>query len=193
LKLPGEDAEAPGGVVLSSTTAVAVEIQPLSGFVTARLYVPGACVEKDDRLDVNPFGPVHAYTAFVSGVVPVTVVLPTRQEINPPVALAPGPLVLFSTVAAALLLQPVIVSETITAYEPGSVTTGLCRLDVNPFGPVHAKVALPEFVDALTLTVSVTQVISEPVVLTEGGTLLPVTDVVEVLVHPLDELVTTSV
>ena len=129
----------------------------------------------------------------MSDVVPVTIVLPTRQEMKPPVAPAPGPDVLFATVAAPLLLQPVSVSETITLYEPGTVTTGLCRLEVNPSGPVQAKVALPELVDAVTFTVSITQVISEPVVLTEGGTLLPVTVVVDVVVHPFDELVTTSV
>jgi hypothetical protein len=66
-------------------------------------------------------------------------------------------------------------------------------LEVNPFGPVQANVALLELVEALTLTVSTTQVISEPVRLSDGGTLLPVTVVVDVFVQPLDELVTASV
>lgn len=75
---------------------------------------------------------------------------------------------------------------------PETLTDGLARLEVNPFGPVQEKVALPTFEVARIGTEGLAQVIVLPVATALGGVLLAFTIAVEVLEQPSFGLVIVS-
>ena len=66
------------------------------------------------RVELNPLGPVQRNVALVSGDVPAMVTFEMTQVSEPPVAFAPGGVVLDITLAVALFAQPVMVSSNTT-------------------------------------------------------------------------------
>jgi len=119
---------APGGTRSSLTSAVAVLVQPLDVFVTVTVYVPVALtlgfgvvspetIPGPDQLNVVPY--VGAADKTTEVVVHVSV---------PPVALAPGGVLLRLTYAVAVLVQPVAASVTVTVYVPEALTVGLAEV-----------------------------------------------------------------
>src|SRR5436305_1756618 len=95
--------------------------------------------------DVKPFGPVHAYVALATSGVESEIVEPSQY--GPPLAAAgvAGVAVTATLVVPAAELQPPAV--TVTEYVPASAAVafarvGFCSVEVKPFGPVHAYVAL---------------------------------------------------
>jgi hypothetical protein len=111
----------------------------------------------------------------------------------PPVALAPGAVMLAFTSADAVLMHPVAELVTVTVYVPEELTVGLA--DVPPEtipGPAQLK-SVPVVVVAERTTDVVVHVSVPPVALAPGGVIVEPTDAVAVLVHPFAELVTVTV
>lgn len=101
-----ELAEAVGAVVLEVTTAVAVEVQLLAGFVTVTVYVPAVLTDGLWLLEVKPPGPLQEYVTFGVGELAEIVTLGELQVIVAPVALAPGGFAEEVTVVEAVAVQP---------------------------------------------------------------------------------------
>src|SRR5437763_9698045 len=106
----------------------------------AALARVGFCSE-----DVKPFGPVQAYVAPGTAAVDSEIVPPAQY--GPPFAGAGVAALALTTtsVAPASEVQPLVV--TTTEYMPASASVALARVgfwpvEVKPFGPVHAYVAL---------------------------------------------------
>ena len=105
---------APGGVSFRLTKAVAVLVHPLAEFVTVTVNVPLAVTvgfavvppeATPDPAQLNPVPLVEDAERTTDVVVHVSV---------PPVALAPGTVVLEFTVALAVLVQPLAELVTVT-------------------------------------------------------------------------------
>ena len=104
------------------------------------------------------------------------------------VASATGSIVTFTTLVPA---HPLSVIVTVYAPVAAKVTAGIvgfCKADVNPFGPVHAKVAVPPPV-AVKFNVEPSHIGAlDPAVVV--GKALTVTLTVDVDVQPLFVIVT---
>jgi hypothetical protein len=129
------------GKVLITTVVVAVALQPLA-FVTVTVYVPAAAVVTllmlgFCRLELNEFGPDHAYD-----VPPDEIkfnVLPTQTGVFE-LAVGVGK-VLITTVVVAVVLHP-LAFVTVTVYVPAAdvvtlVIPGFWLVELNEFGPAH--------------------------------------------------------
>ena len=103
---PLTPAFAPGAVVSRVTLVDVVDVHPLTGLVTVRVYVPVALTVGFCEVEVNPLGPVQLY------VTPEVTELPERvseflvQVREPPVAVAPGAAAFWGTDAIAVEIQP---------------------------------------------------------------------------------------
>jgi hypothetical protein len=105
---------APGSVPLEVTSVVAVLVQPLAEFVTVTVYVPaaftvGLAVVPAERTP----GPAQLKLAPLVVVAERTVVLEAHVRV-PPVALAPGGVVLQLIPAVAVLVHPLALFVTVT-------------------------------------------------------------------------------
>jgi len=142
-----EGTGAAGGALTTTVVSPAAEVQPLN---TVTEYVPASASVAFARVgfcsdDVKPFGPVHAYVAPGTAAVDSEIVPPAQY--GPPFAgTGVAALVLTTTfVLPASEVQPLVV--TMTEYVPASAAAALARVgfwsvEVKPFGPVHAYVAL---------------------------------------------------
>ena len=111
----------------------------------------------------------------------------------PPVALAPGAVVLLFTTAVAALVHPFEEFVTVTAYVPAELTLGLAVLppDTIPV-PTQLKVVPVAVVTERTTDV-VVQVSVPPTALAPGTPLLRLTNAIATLTHPLAVTVTVYV
>ena len=108
--------------------------------------------------------------------------------ITPPVAVTVGRFTSSVTVAVAVAVHP-LADCTVTVYVPGTLTDGLASMLVNPLGP--DQLTIVPVVLALNVTLPLSQVITPPVALTVGASVLAFTVAVAVAVHPLaDDTVT---
>lgn len=142
-------------------------------------------------LELKP-GPDQANVA--PGVVeePISTRFGSPQDTWPPVAAAVGAVVLPVTEAVAVEVQPLDGLVTTTVYVPAVSTVGFCWFELNP-GPVQAYVTpgVGEF--PLIVTAGVTQLITAPVALAEGGVLFSETVVVAVAVQLFARFVIVTV
>src|SRR5262249_29998698 len=111
----------------------------------------------------------------------------------PPVALAPGGVLLSPTAADAELVQPLAEFVTVTVYVPVALTVGVAVLppDTIP-GPDQLK-SVPVVGAAESVTSVVVHVRVPPVALAPGGEMLSPTAADAELVQPLAEFVTVTV
>ena len=76
---------------------------------------------------------------------------------------------------------------------PTAVADGFCWVEVNPFGPVHAKVT-PEVGDPpVSTVVCVPQVTKPPLAVAFGAFVFPVTLTVAAAVQPFELFITVTV
>jgi len=129
---------APGAIAPSMADAVAVLVQPFAELVTVTVYVPaeltvGFSVVPPETIpgpaQLKPVPLVVAAERTTDVVVHVNV---------PPVALAPGGVMLEFTRAVAVLVQPFAAVVTVTVYVPDALTVGLAVVppETTP-GPVQ--------------------------------------------------------
>ncbi len=88
-------------------------------------------------MEVNPFGPLQEKVALPTFEVARTVTEGFAQVIVLPVATALGGVLLAFTIAVEVLEQPSFGLVIVSAYVPVTLTIGLAKVEVNPFGPVH--------------------------------------------------------
>jgi len=184
---------APGGVLFSFTSAVAVLVQPFAEFVTVTVYVPveltlGFAVVPPETIpgpaQLKPVPDVVAAERTTDVVVQVSC---------PPVALAPGVDPSLFTRAVAELVQPFAELVTVTVYVPAELTLGFAVVPPETIpGPAQLK-PVPDVVAAERTTDVIAHVSVPPVALAPGGVILLLTSAVAVLVHPLTEFVTVTV
>ena len=93
----------------------------------------------------------------------------------------------------ALFVQPLSGLVTTTKYEPTTLTVGFCWVEVNPFGPDHAKVAFGMLDKTEICTEVAVQVKSPLVAVADGMAPSPVTIAVAEFVQPFVGFVTTTV
>ena len=151
------------------TDAVAVLVHPFALFVTVTVYVP-------DELTVG-FADVPPETIpGPAQLKPVPVVVAPDRTTDvvvhvrfPPVALAPGAVVLALTAAVAVLVQPLAELETVTVYVPVALTLGFAVVPPETIpGPAQLKPE-PVAVEAERTTDVVVHVSVPPVALAPGG------------------------
>ena len=92
---------------------MAVLVQPFSP-VTVSWYEPGVEVVGFCNMEVNPPGPVQAKLGLVADEPPLSTTLVTAQVSVSPEAVAPGGWVLSITMATADLVQPDMLSVTMS-------------------------------------------------------------------------------
>jgi hypothetical protein len=183
-------AVAPGGVVFWFTTAWALLVQPSFEFVTVTMYVPDSLTVGFCCVELNPPGPLQA-KLVPCVVADCNATLVVVQVSVPPVALAPGGFVVWSTIAVAVFVQPFTSFVARKVYVPETVTVGFCAVELNPPGPFHRK-AVPEVVEPLSWILVVVQVSVPPDAVAPGSIVFWSTDAVAVLVQPLAEFVTSK-
>jgi hypothetical protein len=160
---------APGGVILELTNAVVALVHPLAEFVIVTVYVPlelttGFAPEPPETMpgpaQLNPVPLVVVAVRTTEVVVHVNV---------PPVALAPGAVMLALTSAVAVLAQPFEEFVAVTVYVPDALTTGFAVAppDTMP-GPVQLN-DVPSVVAAERTTDVVVHVNVPPVALAPGA------------------------
>jgi hypothetical protein len=111
----------------------------------------------------------------------------------PPVALAPGAVVLLFTEAVAALVQPFEEFVTVTVYVPAELTLGLAVLPPDTI-PVPAQLkVVPAVVTTEITTDVVVQVSVPPTALAPGTPLLRLTNAVARLAHPVAGFNTVTV
>jgi hypothetical protein len=111
----------------------------------------------------------------------------------PPVALAPGGVILASTRADAVLVQPLAELVTVTVYAPDALTLGVAVAPPETIpGPLQLKL-VPDVVAPETEIEVVVQVNVPPVALAPGGVVFASTRADAVFVQPLAEFVVVSV
>jgi len=169
---------APGAVVFAVTEAVAVLVQPFDELVTVTVNVPAeltlgfAVVPPEtipDPAQLNPVPDVDDADRTTDVAV---------QVIIPPVALAPGGVLLIFTDAVAVLVQPLAEFVTVTVYVPAELTVGFAVVPPETI-PVPAQLKpVPDVVAAERTTEVVAQVNVPPVALAPGAVLLRVTNAV---------------
>ena len=169
---------APSSTIFRNTSAVAVLVQPLAEFVTVTVYVPeeltlGFAVVFPETIP----GPAQLKP------VPVDVAAESTTDVIvqvnvPPVALAPGGVLLVFTDAVAVLVQPLAEFVTVTVYVPDELTLGFAVVlpETMP-GPAQLN-PVPDVLDAERTTDVVVQVSDPPVALAPGGELLVFTNAV---------------
>ena len=151
------------------TSAVAEVVQPFAELVTVTVYVPLAVTVGFAVVppEATP-GPDHA-KPVPDVVAPVRTADVVVHVSVPPVAEAPGAVVLALTAAVAVLVQPLAEPITVTVYVPVELTLGFAVLPPETIpGPTQAK---PEpDVDAAESTADVVvQVSVPPAALAPGG------------------------
>lgn len=99
------NAETVGGLVLPVTVAEAVEVQPLPGSVTVRAYNPAVLAMGFCVLELKLLGPDHTKVTPPVGEMPPSVMVGVLQPMTPPLAAAPGGVVLIGTVVVAVAEQ----------------------------------------------------------------------------------------
>ena len=184
---------APGRVASLFTGAVAVLVHPLAELVTVTVYVPleltlGFAVVPPETIpgpaQLNPVPLVVAAERTTDVVVQVSV---------PPVALAPGGSTRAFTSAVAVLVQPLDDAVVVTVYVPLELTLGFAVAPPETIpGPAQLN-PVPLVVAAERTTDVVVHVSVPPVALAPGAEIFALTAAVDVLVQPLDDVVTVTV
>ena len=143
-------------------------------------------------MELKPFGPLQLYVTPEVKELPLSVTDVAAQVSVPPTAEAPGAVVFSETVADAVLVHP-FPPVAVRVYVPAAEVVGFCCVEENPFGPDHAKVALPFGELAFRVTV-VTVHVNVPPTAEAPGTATSCTTVAVVeAVQPLAGLVTVTV
>jgi hypothetical protein len=181
---------APGGVTFSVTDVNALLVQPLAEFVVVSVYVPETFTDGFCAVEVNSPGPIQR-KAVPEVVLPWSWTLVVVQLSIPPIALAPGAVVFWSTDAVAVLVHPSAEFVTLNVYVPEVMTLGFCSVEVNPPGPLQLKL-VPDVVADCNCTDVLAQVNVPPVALAPGGVAVWSMDAVALLEQPLVEFVTSN-
>jgi hypothetical protein len=170
---------APGGVPAAEVTeAVAVLVHPLAEPVTVTVNVPEALTLGFAVVPPETM-PVPAQLKEVPDVVAAERTTEVVVHVSaPPVALAPGAVVLLVTDAVAVLVQPVAEFVAVTVYVPLHVTLGFAvLLPERMHGPDHVK-PVPDVVAAERTTEVAAHVSCPPVALAPGAVLFRLTNAV---------------
>jgi hypothetical protein len=175
------------------TSAEAELVQPLAEFVTVTVYVPVALT-----VGVAVLPPETMPDPLQLKLVPVVVAAESVVEVPghvivPPVALAPGGVIFWSTRAVAVLVQPLAEFVTVNVYVPVALTHAVAVEPPETIpGPLQLKL-VPELAPPERQTNVVVQVKVPPVALAPGGVMFASTRAEAELVQPLAELVTVTV
>jgi hypothetical protein len=107
--------------------------------VAVRVYTPGVFVNEMASGELNPFGLVQKYWASGLEDDPISITVAISQVKRPDTSASTsdGGIVSLSTVTESLAVHPLTFNATVKKYFPALFTNGICKLDVNPLGPVQ--------------------------------------------------------